>query len=169
MDLAFITKHWPQLTKYIPESAVEWRSNKIIDGIRIDGYCNNAAIPPDRWLGGRMIVAKTFTPFAIDPRVPPGYFACGVHLRGNFSENLFAMWEPDGRRFWFYHQFFSAGNPEGHSASRAGGALDEALEQWDGGETGVMYDGEWGWFIPNTKEWRWTLVEPGAAADGGGM
>src|SRR5690349_18966260 len=106
MDLAFVMENWPQLAKYIPDSAVEWRSKKVLDGIRIDGYCNSAATPPDRWLGGRGIATGKFTPFALDPRVPPGYFACGVHLRGNFSEYLFAMWEREGRRFWFYHRFF---------------------------------------------------------------
>src|SRR5437660_10586886 len=106
MDLALVTEHWPQLLRYIPPAAVHLRWDKIVDGIRIDGYGNNAAIPPDRWMGGRTVMTGKFTPFAADREVPPGYFACGVHLRGNLAEYVFAMWEQDGRRFWFYHRFF---------------------------------------------------------------
>ncbi len=159
MDLLFITDQWPQLAKYVPESAAPLRLENVLDGIRIDGYCNNAAIPPDRWMGGRLIVTDKFTPFATDPHVPPGYFAFGVHLRRNLSEYLFAMWERDGRRFWFYSRFSSTGNPEGHSASGAGEALDAALQQWEGGAISVMYDGEWGWFNPATNKWQWVCED----------
>lgn len=157
MDLAFITEHWPQLATYIPDSAVPQRRDEILDGIRIDGYCNSAANPPDRWLG-RTVAFGRSPNFATDAQVPPGYFACGIHLAGNFSEYLFVMWERDGRRFWFYNRYFSTGNPEGHSTIRAAVALDVALAQWEGGATTVMYHGDWGWFIPEINDWA---VNPG--------
>jgi hypothetical protein len=157
MDLAFITDHWPQLIRYIPESEVELYLDKISDGVRIDGYCNNEAAPLDHWVG-RVVVLGMFPPFATDPEVPPGYFACGVHIRGNSSEYLFAMWERDGRRFWFYTRYFSVGNPTGHSTSQAAEELDTALRRWEGGTASVMYHGEWGWFRPDANKWEYELT-----------
>lgn len=56
--------------------------------------------------------------------------------------------------FWFYTRFFSAGNPEGHSPSRAAEELDTALRQWEAGAARIMYHGDRGWFLPETNRWQ---------------
>ena len=157
MELAFVTANWPQLTRYVPGDASPVRLTTIIDGASIDGYCNNPSVPLDRWVG-RHVASEAFPPFVADPDVPPAYFACGVHLRGNLSEYVFAMWERSGRRFWFYDRFFSAGNPGGHSVSGAADALAAALRSWEGGTGNVMYHGDRGWFNAHRNAWEWTAA-----------
>jgi len=70
--------------------------------------------------------------FAQAPAVPEGFFVIGIFAKG--SEQLFLMWQRDGRRSHFYDTYYAIDTTARRGvnlSARAGEHLDQALAAWE--------------------------------------
>jgi serine/threonine protein phosphatase PrpC len=130
----FIARHWPELLARVPEGAAQapmtWPGEAVCT--RLDAW-------DPEWVhsrGGRA--------FVLDPRVPDGFFACGLQYRG--SEYLFAMWREGARRFAFHDQYLQSMGAD--AKALVARRLRSALQLWDAGEELFVFSGPWGRYRP---------------------
>lgn len=140
----FIARYWPELAVSIPPGASFF---SVPIGINSDGFSTHG-VTPDRWIHSR-----GGSWFSTDKCVPEGYFACGLQNAG-CSENLFLMWEKEGRRFSFYDPYVVLHGGSSASTDSTRENLRLALERWHSGVEIVVFGGSWGWYQPETNSYE---------------